>query len=262
MIQHGAQEIILTCDNEDEDMKANIDNIIEKSMKKTQEIEKQLKSIEDKFNLNNVSLTGEDDYTGAKTCIYQIDGEVVSKKEIYDAKEKKERTFIDIGSRKKPRFQPPPKAEAQNGQKSHASEAAKKKAKGWKALVGGGFDHQFFNNVKLDELEKKENEWIKYTNLSEEEKESATAPPEFTLKDQQQKDSLLKKGFPNWNKRDFFKFINMCELYGKDNYELFSELLLGGKTVEEIEEYANAFWKNYTQIDNYKKYLDRIEKGA
>jgi hypothetical protein len=38
MIQHGAQEIILTCDNEDVDMKANIDSIIEKSMKKTDEL--------------------------------------------------------------------------------------------------------------------------------------------------------------------------------------------------------------------------------
>lgn len=36
MIQHGAQEIILTCDKEDEDMKANIDSIIEKSLKKTE----------------------------------------------------------------------------------------------------------------------------------------------------------------------------------------------------------------------------------
>jgi SWI/SNF-related matrix-associated actin-dependent regulator of chromatin subfamily A member 5 len=54
----------------------------------------------------------------------------------------------------------------------------------------------------------------------------------------------------------------MCELYGKDNFDLFSELLLGGKTIEEIEVYSEAFWKNHTQIDNYKKYLDRIEKGA
>jgi len=38
----------------------------------------------------------------------------------------------------------------------------------------------------------------------------------------------------------------MCELYGKDNYEQFTELLLGGKTIEEIELYSEAFWKNYT----------------
>lgn len=54
----------------------------------------------------------------------------------------------------------------------------------------------------------------------------------------------------------------MCELYGKDNLEHFSELLVGGKTLEEIQEYSKAFWKNYTKIENYKKYLDRIERGA
>jgi len=26
---------------------------------------------------------------------------------------------------------------------------------GWKATVGGGFEHQFYDNVRLDELEKK-----------------------------------------------------------------------------------------------------------
>ena len=38
----------------------------------------------------------------------------------------------------------------------------------------------------------------------------------------------------------------MCELYGKDNFEMFSELLIGGKTLEEIEANSEAFWKNYT----------------
>lgn len=38
----------------------NIDNIIGHSIKKTEEINKVLNKIEDKFNLNNVSLTGDD----------------------------------------------------------------------------------------------------------------------------------------------------------------------------------------------------------
>lgn len=49
-------------------MKNNIDKIIDNSLKKTAEIEKQLKSIEDKFNLNSVSLTGDDD--NHRTSIY------------------------------------------------------------------------------------------------------------------------------------------------------------------------------------------------
>lgn len=98
MIQHGAQEIILTCDDDDEDMKANLDKIIDKSMKKTEELETQLKSIEDKFNLNTVSLTGEDE--GHKTSsLYQLDGQTISKKEMTEGQNKL--NFIDIGARKK-----------------------------------------------------------------------------------------------------------------------------------------------------------------
>jgi hypothetical protein len=69
MIRHGAQEIILSCNQEDDqNMKDHIDQIIEDSLKKTEKLEKELKLIEDKFNLNQVSLTGDDG--GYKTNIY------------------------------------------------------------------------------------------------------------------------------------------------------------------------------------------------
>jgi hypothetical protein len=60
MIKFGAQEIILD-QQDDKAMAANIDSIIEYSLKKTEEINNQMKMIEDKFNLNSVSLTGEDE---------------------------------------------------------------------------------------------------------------------------------------------------------------------------------------------------------
>ena len=54
----------------------------------------------------------------------------------------------------------------------------------------------------------------------------------------------------------------MCEIYGRDNCELYSVLQIeGGKTLEEIQRYSDTFWKKYKQLDNYKKYIDRIEKG-
>jgi SWI/SNF-related matrix-associated actin-dependent regulator of chromatin subfamily A member 5 len=75
------------------------------------------------------------------------------------------------------------------------------------------------------------------------------------------KDKLLTEGFSQWNKRDFYKFINMCELFGRKNMELFSELLVGGKTLDEIKLYSEAFWANYKKIDKFEKYIERIEKG-
>ena len=50
-------------------------------------------------------------------------------------------------------------------------------------------------------------------------------------------------------------------MYGRDNIDLFSDLLLTGKTLEEIDQYSKVFWKNYIRIENSKKYIDRIEKG-
>lgn len=86
-------------------------------------------------------------------------------------------------------------------------------------------------------------------------------PPEFTEDDQTLKDNLLKEGFTAWNKRDFFLFIRMCELFGRTNFDLYTDLILAGKSFEEIKTYAKAFWTNYQKIDNYKKYIERIEKG-
>jgi hypothetical protein len=96
--------------------------------------------------------------------------------------------------------------------------------------VGGGFDHQFFDIKKLDELEKKENAWNDYEAKKAEWPEGKTVPAEFTEVDIRYKETLLREGFANWNKRDFFKFIQMCETYGRENIDLFSELLVIGKT--------------------------------
>lgn len=70
MIKYGAQEIILH-EQEGQSMDANIDGIIERSMKKTEEINKELSKLEEKFNLNNVSLTGDDD---KQTNLYTFEG--------------------------------------------------------------------------------------------------------------------------------------------------------------------------------------------
>lgn len=147
------------------------------------------------------------------------------------------------------------------GSKSADKEyAPKKKVKGWKALVGGGQDHQFFNNKRLDELEAIEREREKFENNPEEYKDKE-APPEFTEEMAKEMEELLAEGFSSWNKRDFHKFINCCELHGRDNLEHFTELFALGKSLEEIQEYSESFWKNYKQIENYQKHIDRVEKG-
>ena len=100
MIKHGAQEIILSCNQEDDqNMKDHIDQIIEDSLKKTEKLEKELKLIEDKFNLNQVSLTGDDG--GYKTNIYQMDGEEISRSKIGQNNNLAMDDWIDIGARRR-----------------------------------------------------------------------------------------------------------------------------------------------------------------
>jgi adenosinetriphosphatase len=38
----------------------------------------------------------------------------------------------------------------------------KRKLTGWRLQVGGGYDHQFFNNAELDRLALKEEKWLDY----------------------------------------------------------------------------------------------------
>ena len=57
-------------------------------------------------------------------------------------------------------------------------------------------------------------------------------PAEFGEEDQKLKEQLLSQGFAKWNKRDFFKFINMCEIFGRENIEYYQDLLQSGKTYE------------------------------
>ncbi len=75
------------------------------------------------------------------------------------------------------------------------------------------------------------------------------------------KNQLLQEGFPNWNKRDFFKFINMCEIFGRDRVDLYTELMLFDKSIDEIKRFSERFWKDFKSIKNHKKYIERIERG-
>ena len=133
----------------------------------------------------------------------------------------------------------------------------KKKLKGWRALANGGYDHQFFNSKRLDELDKKLVDWKEYEESPEKFEEK---PEEFTEQDEQEKLALLKEGFSNWSKKDFFLYIKCCEKYGRNNYDkILSEMV--NKTKEEFDIYSKEFWSRFKEIENGERYVERIEKG-
>ena len=139
-------------------------------------------------------------------------------------------------------------------------------------------DYQFFPD-KLQELQDKETAWYRKENNikaplpdgPEEELESRQADQELLQKEidnaeplteaeQAEKERLIAKGFPDWNKRDFQQFLNGSAKYGRDNFDGIAEEV-DGKTAEEIAEYAKVFWKKYKVLEQWQKYVNIVEEG-
>ena len=133
----------------------------------------------------------------------------------------------------------------------------KKRLKGWRILANGGYDHQFFNNDRLDELDAK---LIKHKEYQEEPDKFSKPPSEFNEKDEEEKQKLLSEGFSNWSKKEFFLYIKLCEMNGRANHDKIL-LELPNKTPQELQKYEKVFWKRYTEMENGEKYVERIERG-
>ncbi|EAT86336.2 hypothetical protein SNOG_06505 [Parastagonospora nodorum SN15] len=139
-------------------------------------------------------------------------------------------------------------------------------------------DYQFFPE-RLAELQDKETAWYrKENNLKaplpegpDEDLEAREADQELAQKEidnaeplteeeKAEKERLIEKGFPEWNKRDFQQFLNGSAKFGRTNYEGIAEEV-DGKNAQEIQEYAKVFWKKYKTLDNWQKHLGVIEDG-
>lgn len=68
-------------------------------------------------------------------------------------------------------------------------------------IANGGYDHQFFNSDRLDELDAK---LIKHKEYQDEPDKFSKEPEQFTEADEEEKQQLLSEGFSNWSKKEFF----------------------------------------------------------
>jgi SWI/SNF-related matrix-associated actin-dependent regulator of chromatin subfamily A member 5 len=85
----------------------------------------------------------------------------------------------------------------------------------------------------------------------------------LSKEDQEEKEQLLKEGFPDWSKRDFKAFVASLERHGRYNLDSITQdmELEVGKEKSEVHRYFVAFWLNYRRIADWKKVIDRVEKG-
>ncbi|KAL8686334.1 MAG: hypothetical protein Q9218_007177 [Villophora microphyllina] len=83
---------------------------------------------------------------------------------------------------------------------------------------------------------------------------------ELTDAERVDKERLSAQGFALWNRRDYQQFINGSAKHGRWDYAGIAEEV-DGKNEQEIREYAKVFWKRYTDIADYQKYIQTIEAG-
>ncbi|KAI5964655.1 uncharacterized protein KGF55_001724 [Candida pseudojiufengensis] len=266
MIQHGASDIFKK--DEDTTNEIDIEEILQRSETKTQELNNKYS----KLNLNALQNFTNDE------SVYEWNGENFKRKEptaitnighawINPGKrERKENYSIDTYYRDV----------LNTGNRNQSSNINKSGPKPPKQL--NLYDHQFYPS-KVFELHaldiayyrKQTNHQVplksgdstterqrKLEQKLEQEEINNSRP--LTEEEKTLKVELMKKGFGNWNRKEFYTFIGECAKYGRNSIPLIS-LKFPDKTIEEIREYAKAFWLNYEEIEGYEKYISQIEQG-
>ncbi|CAD7702794.1 unnamed protein product [Ostreobium quekettii] len=139
-------------------------------------------------------------------------------------------------------------------------------------------DFQFFDVARLTELFEQENayEVFKYRQKQKEEQargQGATEeavqallkpepyePQPLSKEEIEEKDRLLESGFTNWNRRDFNAFVRSCEKYGRNDIENVAKEI-EGKTLEEVKEYSEVFWRRVKELNEWERIVKNIERG-
>eukprot|EP01083_Nonionella_stella_P307788 1083115_1 len=87
----------------------------------------------------------------------------------------------------------------------------------------------------------------------------------FNLSDaeKQEKKKLLAEGFPDWSKKDFRSFCSSVERHGRfDIANIVKDVTNEcGKSEQEVKRYFVSFWLNYKRIADWKKVIEKIERG-
>ena len=139
-------------------------------------------------------------------------------------------------------------------------------------------DYQFFP-ASLRDLQERETAWFRKEigykvplpdreDMDESEKENERALEQqeiddatpLTEEEQERKSRMSEQGFGHWNRRDFQQFVNGSAKHGRYSYDHIAEDV-DGKNAREVKEYAQVFWKHYTEIQDYPKYIATIEGG-
>lgn len=280
MVRFGADQIL--SGNEGTYTDEDIDALIARGEQKTSETQAKLET-DAKHNLADFKLLAEDD-NGRDT--FSFDGKN------YRGADKNVGNFINLPQRQRKRnydvneyFRD---AMNQNsttsGMKAHAADAASKKRKKGPAL----HDFQLFDRDRLSAIAEKERslaakkeDQIKVISdirtrakncpasqveqlvNQADEMEKALADFKLSSADLAEKTMLQAEGFPDWSRKDFKAFCTSMERHGRYDFKRIASDMVNetGKLIGEIQRYFVAFWTNYRRISDWKKILEKIERG-
>ncbi|TYZ62256.1 hypothetical protein PybrP1_000860 [[Pythium] brassicae (nom. inval.)] len=119
---------------------------------------------------------------------------------------------------------------------------------------------QFYNRKRLLELHE-----IECANYEQAKLETEKPPlPPFaqylTPDELEEKENLLREGFGDWNKPQFFLFIKLLARYGRGNIDAVAREM--GKSLDEVDQYAAKFLaRGQDELGDWPKILKSIEKG-
>lgn len=83
----------------------------------------------------------------------------------------------------------------------------------------------------------------------------------FTPEMQIEKDLIESKGFSDWDRREFQKFIQALELYATDDYVNISKHMTGTKSPKEVGEYAKVFFEKIYILQDHEKIMEKVKKA-
>ena len=89
--------------------------------------------------------------------------------------------------------------------------------------------------------------------------EDSTIEDGLTKAEYKEMCTILKKGFPDWTKKEYDIFINDADLYGKKNIDKYVEDITT-KTKEEIVKYSKVFWELIDSLPEGQRILKNIER--
>ena len=121
--------------------------------------------------------------------------------------------------------------------------------------------HLYKNRDRLIELKQKQINYFLNENKKIPEKidEDPTIEEGLTKAEFKEMNSILKKGFPDWTKKEYDIFINDADLYGKKNIDKYVDDITT-KTKEEIVKYSKVFWELIDSLPEGQRILKNIER--